>query len=89
MHESALLADLRRELDAVAHRQQAVRLTAVTLWLGALSHVTEATVRARWPEVTRGSAAEGARLTVEVSQDIHDPRARGVVLRSVALPEVP
>ncbi len=89
MHESALLADLRRELEAVARRENAQRIGAVTLWLGALSHVTEATVRSRWPEVVRDSAAEGARLEIEVSQDIHDPRARGVLLRSVALAEGP
>lgn len=87
MHEAALFADLRRELDTIARRERATRLQGVTLWVGALSHLTEAIVRERWPEVVRGSAAEGARLTVETSLDIHDPRARGVVLRSVAVAE--
>lgn len=87
MHESVLLADLRREIDAVALREGVRSLTGVTLWLGALSHVDERTLRERWPELVRGSAAEGAHLTIEVSPDLDDPRARGVVLRSVAVAE--
>ena len=89
MHEEALLRDLRRALDDVAARHGVSRLTAVSLWVGAFSHVTEAFLRARWPEAVRGSAAEGARLSVERSDDPADPRADRVVLRDVRFEEGP
>lgn len=87
MHEEALFRDLRRRLEAVAAEQRVTRIRAVSIWVGALSHVTEASVRARWDETVRGSPAEGARLSVEVSEDPSDPRAQGVVLRDVAVEE--
>ncbi len=89
MHEEALLRDLRRALDEVARSQGARRLSGVVLWVGALSHVTEASLRSRWPETVRGSAAEGAALAVVVSDDPFDARADRVVLREVRVAEAP
>ena len=89
MHEEALLRDLRRALDEVARRHGSARLTAVSIWVGALSHVTEASLRVRWSETVRGSAAEGARLSVVRSDDLDDARADRVVLRDVTVEEAP
>lgn len=84
MHEEALLADLRRKLEEIgaAHGR---RITRVNVWIGALAHVTEPGLRARWTELAAGTSAEGARLEVESSTRIADPRATGVVLVSVDL----
>lgn len=87
MHEETLLRDLRAEIDRLGRRSAPARITGVDLWVGALSHVTEGTLRTRWPDVVAGSPAESAELRVEVSDDVTDPRARGVVLRSVRVVE--
>lgn len=85
MHEEALFRDLRRQLDEVARRERAARVRRVAIWIGALSHVRERTLRERWATLVQGSAAEGARLEVEVSPDPNDPRAADVVLRELDL----
>jgi len=87
MHEEHLLRDLRRELEVVAARERAARISVVHLWVGALCHVTEPFLRDRWPETVRGTAAEGSRLEVERSVDLGHPRAARLVLASVRADE--
>ncbi|HTP54546.1 MAG TPA: hydrogenase/urease maturation nickel metallochaperone HypA [Thermoplasmata archaeon] len=83
MHEEALLRDLRRKLEEVALREPTARIVRVRLWIGGLSHVTDTSVRARWDDTVRGTAAERSTLEVECSSDLHDPRADRVVLLGV------
>jgi len=85
LHEEALLQDLRHKIEELARAHGAGRIGRVSLWVGALSHVTEAHLRKEWPRVVRGTAAEGAVLEVESSTDPEDPRAQGVVLASLSL----
>ncbi|HEV2166281.1 MAG TPA: hydrogenase maturation nickel metallochaperone HypA [Thermoplasmata archaeon] len=88
MHEEALFRDLRRELGAIARRERVERITRVALWVGALSHVSEQTVRDRWAAAVEGTPAEHARLEVVASSDLHDPRAGGILITQVDVPEV-
>jgi hydrogenase nickel incorporation protein HypA/HybF len=83
MHEEAVLHDLLRKVDEVARANGASRITRVQLWVGALSHFSESSLRARWNLAVPGTVAEGARLELEVSDDRSDPRAQGVVLVSL------
>jgi Zn finger protein HypA/HybF involved in hydrogenase expression len=83
MHEEALLRDLLRKVDEVARTYGASHVTRVHLWVGALSHFSDAALRERWALATRATALEGSRVEVEMSTDARDPRAGGVVLRSV------
>jgi hydrogenase nickel incorporation protein HypA/HybF len=83
MHEQAMYRDLLRKVTEVAQDERAGRVTRVRLWVGALSHLTEPQLLAQWPEVTRGTVAEGATLEVQVSSDPDDPRAQSVVLTSL------
>jgi hydrogenase nickel incorporation protein HypA/HybF len=83
MHEEALLRDLLRKVDEVARANGAVHVTRIQLWVGALSHFSEAALRERWSLATRETNLQGSRLEVEMSTDPHDPQADGVVLRSV------
>lgn len=89
MHEEALLRDLLRKIDEVARRQGVRRVTGVSVWIGALSHLSPAWLRGRWELATAGSIAAGARLTVRLSTDAADPRAAGVVLETVEAAEEP
>jgi Zn finger protein HypA/HybF involved in hydrogenase expression len=85
MHEKALYRDLRRRLTEATTLGPAERIVRVNLWVGALSHVTEPGLRAAWPELARGTSAEGSGLEVVVSDDPADPRAQSVVLSSFVL----
>jgi len=79
MHEEALLRDLRRKLIEVA-REAGAPVRRVRIRVGALSHVTEESLRRRWSEVVDGTPARDARLEVELSRDPADPAAQGVYL---------
>jgi hypothetical protein len=86
MHEEALMRDLHRKLIEIGRTERTERFSHVVLWVGALSHVPEGTLRARWAEIAEGTPAFGADLEIESSEDLDDPRATGVVLASVDLP---
>ncbi len=83
MHEEALLRDLLRKIDEVARENEALRVTRVRLWVGALSHLAEAHLAERWAMSTVGSIAEGSQLDVTFSGDPGDPRANRAVLESI------
>ena len=83
MHEEALFRDLRQKLEEVALRANVRRIRRIVLRIGALSHVTERTLRSRWDSVMAGTPAEGAWLTIETLTDPNDPRATSIELVSV------
>ncbi|MCI4340118.1 MAG: hydrogenase maturation nickel metallochaperone HypA [Thermoplasmata archaeon] len=83
MHEEALLRDLLRKTGEVAAANGATRVRSLTVWVGALSHLSDSQFRARFALAAEGSVAEGAQLRIERSEDVSDPRAQGIVLVSV------
>ena len=83
MHEAALMKDLMARIERVAADNNATRVTAIEVWLGALSHMTPEHFAEHFAEVAPGTCAEGARVATEASRDIHHPRALGVVLKRV------
>ena len=85
MHEEALLRDLRRKIRELAELERGEEISRVSLWVGALSHVTEEMLRSRCPTVVEGTPAQRAQLDVEVSEDLDDPRAGGIVLVKVSV----
>ena len=88
MHERALMADLMREIEAIARDGGATRVTRVSVRLGALSHFTEEHFREHFVDASRGTLAAGALVDAVLASDVDDPRATGVVLESVEV-EVP
>ena len=84
MHERALLADLVREIEAVAAGEDATGVRAVTVRIGPMSHMTPEHFVEHFVDATRGTIAEGARCEVG-SIDRHDPLAQSIVLDSVEL----
>ncbi len=89
MHEEALLRDLRRKIQEVARKEGDAPIRRVRLWVGALAHVTPATLRVRWPEVVAGTPAEGGRLEIDVSDDPSDPAAQGIRLVELTVDDGP
>ncbi|MFZ0700042.1 MAG: hydrogenase/urease maturation nickel metallochaperone HypA [Thermoplasmata archaeon] len=83
MHEEVLFRDLRRKLEEIAREERVTEISRVSVWVGALSHVSEETLRSRWPMTVEGTAARSSRLEVQISTDVNDPRAAGIVLTHV------
>lgn len=83
MHEETVLADLVRKVDTVARESGGRPVVRARIWIGALSHLTEDQLRARWPIAARGTLAEEAQLEVTRSPDPTDLRAQAVVLTSI------
>ena len=88
MHEHALIADLLREILTTAARENARAVVGVSVWLGALSHMTPAHFAEHFADAAAGTIAEGASVAAVVSDDIHDPDAASVRLRGLEV-EVP
>ncbi|MGZ4335369.1 MAG: hydrogenase/urease maturation nickel metallochaperone HypA [Gaiellaceae bacterium] len=84
MHERALLADLVREIEAVAAREGATGVRAVHVRVGPMSHMTPGHFVEHFVDATRGTLAEGAACNVDLI-DPKDELAQSIVLESVEL----
>ena len=83
MHEATLMAGLMRRIAAIAKAELAGRITGVSVRLGALSHISAEHFAEHFEHASRGTVAEGARLTVKVSDDMHDVNAQDILLEDV------
>ena len=83
MHEASLMRNLMKQVDAVARTENARRVVAVSVWLGALSHMTEEHFGEHFRQAAAGTMAEGARLEVFLSDDATHASAQDVLLESV------
>ncbi|MDX3966861.1 MAG: hydrogenase/urease maturation nickel metallochaperone HypA [Bradyrhizobium sp.] len=77
------MANLMRRLDEVAKAERARRVVGLSVWLGALSHISAEHLAEHFEQAAAGTIAEGARLDVTVSDDLHDADAQEIVLESV------
>jgi len=87
MHEQSLMKDLMSKIKAIAGEQSADRVTAVTVRLGALSHISADHFKEHFVEAARGTSAEKARLNVIVLEDMNDPLAQEIILDSIEIAE--
>lgn len=83
MHEAHLMRDLMAKIAAVAAAEGAARVTRVSVWLGALSHMSEAHFAEHFRDSAAGTLAEGAALDVTMSEDPAHPAAQDILLQSV------
>lgn len=83
MHEVSLMVGLMKRIDAIAQSEKAKRVVSVAVWLGALSHMSEAHFAEHFREASAGTIAEGARLDVTLSDDTGHANAQDIVLQSV------
>ncbi len=83
MHEASLMTDLMRKIDEAARQQQARRIVGVTVWLGALSHMSAEHFREHFTQASAGTIADGAALDVTVSGDIDHAHAGDIRLESL------
>jgi len=85
MHDAALMKNLMAEIERAAATENAKKVTEVQVWIGALSHMTATHFTEHFTESSAGTMAEGARLEIAVSDDIHHPKAQEILLRSIAV----
>jgi hydrogenase nickel incorporation protein HypA/HybF len=85
MHETGMIQDLVHRVEEAARAAGARRVAGVEVWLGALSQMSPEHFREHFDEEVRGTIAEGATLTLEVSDDLEAPHAQAVMLRSLDL----
>ena len=85
MHEASLMKNLMKQIEEIASTEEAKSVTAVQVWLGALSHMSAAHFTEHFEESSAGTIAEGAELQIVVSDDIHDPNAQEILLQSISV----
>ncbi len=83
MHEASLMKGLVSKIEEIVREQQADRAERVAVTLGALSHMSPEHFREHWDESSRGTCAEHAELDIAVMDDLDDPYAQDILLRSV------
>jgi len=83
VHEASLMTGLMRRIDAVAKADGARRVTGVSVWIGALCYMSAGHFAEHFEQASDGTIANGARLDVIVSDDMHDMNAQDIVLRHV------
>ena len=86
-HELSLISNLLNKILEIAIKQDAKKVTAVKVRLGALSHISPGHFRDHFETGTPGTIAEGARLDIETSKDLQDPHAQEILLLSVDVEE--
>ena len=64
MHETGIVRDMVRRLEAVARDAGATRVAGVAVRLGALSQFSPEHFREHFDEEARGTVAEGAALSI-------------------------
>ncbi len=83
MHEFSLIKDLIQKIISIAHEQRASKVVAVTVKLGALSHISPEHFREHFVHASLGTISEGARLNIEFMTDVTDPQSQDVLIENI------
>ena len=89
MHEVSLINDLMRRIEAIARAQNAERIACVSVWIGALSHMSADHFAEHFTRAAAGGLAEGAELNLTLSDDLTHADAQNLVLESVEIEAEP
>lgn len=85
MHETGIVREMVRRIEAAAADAGAEAVSGVEVWLGALSQFTPHHFREHFADEAQGTLAEGARLDILTSDDATHPDALHAVIRSLYL----
>jgi hydrogenase nickel incorporation protein HypA/HybF len=72
MHEMSLLRGLLNQIESIARKHSASRVTVVRLKLGPLAHIEPEHLREHFVQAARGTVAASARLEIETTDELHD-----------------
>ena len=87
MHETSLMNDLMRKVEAILSEHHAKRVLSIKVRLGALSHFSPEHFREHFEIAARRTSAEHASLEIELASDTHDPHAQDVMIESIEVEE--
>jgi hydrogenase nickel incorporation protein HypA/HybF len=85
MHESGLIEDLIRKIEAAARANGGTKVTAVDLTIGAFASIEADHLREHFEVASAGTMAEGAELRIQVSEDPLGPDPQHITLQSVEI----
>jgi hydrogenase nickel incorporation protein HypA/HybF len=77
------MKDLMNKIFLLANKEHAIKVTKVSVKLGALSHMSASHFKEHFDIAAQGTIAEAATLDIEELLDIHDPNAQAILLKSV------
>ena len=83
MHETSLMSHLMQQIVSTAGTEGAARVTAVSVWIGALTGLSAAHFREHFEQATAGTIAAGATAEITVSSDPQHPHAQDVLLEGI------
>lgn len=83
MHEKSVMDQLMKKIFSLANEQNAKQVTKVSIWLGALSHMSKGHFKEHFNISSAGTIAENATIEAEESNDLNHPDAMSVVLKSI------
>lgn len=83
MHEKSVMNHLMNKILSLAKKEKAAKVTKVSVKLGALSHMSPAHFKEHFTISAKGTIAEHAAIEAEEGQDIHDPNAQTILLKSI------
>lgn len=83
MHEQSLMNNLMNKILSLAEKEKAARVTKVSVKLGALSHMSPEHFKEHFNISAKGTIAENAVIDTEVADDMHDPHAQTILLKSI------
>ena len=83
MHEKSLMDNLIKKILLLAQQEHAVKVTKVSVTLGALSHMSKEHFKEHFDIAALGTIAQDAEIEAEQSEDIYDPNAAFVILRKI------
>ena len=85
MHEQATIRDLVAKVEEIARENDAKRVVRIKIKLGALSHFTPEHFVEHWQDATGGTLSEGCKVEAELSEDMTDAQAHGVILEDIEI----
>ena len=83
MHEASLMMNLMHRVEEIARNERAQRIVSVSIWLGALSHISADHFAEHFERAAVGTLAEGAQLDIKVSNDPRHVNAQDMMLENV------
>jgi hydrogenase nickel incorporation protein HypA/HybF len=85
MHEASLMTNLMHRIDKIAQAERARRIVRVSIWLGALCHLSAEHFAEHFQTAAAGTIAEAAQLNVTVSDDTCHEHAQDLLLESIKI----
>ena len=85
MHEQATVRDLVAKVEEIARENGAKRVVRIKVKLGALSHFTPEHFAEHWQDATGGTICAGCKVESELSEDMTDAQANGVILEDIEI----